>query len=74
VITIVDFTNFRSPKLEQHLSTARCVETSRAEVTSSAMSSEGLSNVEMTITTRCFIPPESSIGYRFKTSASSRRA
>jgi len=36
-----------------------------------AMSSEGLSNVEMTITTRCFIPPESSIGYRFKTSASS---
>jgi hypothetical protein len=38
------------------------VDTSSAEVTSSAISSDGLSNVDSTITIRCFIPPESSIG------------
>lgn len=42
--------------------TARWVETSRAEVTSSAMRTAGSSRVEITMTVRCFIPPDSSMG------------
>ncbi len=38
------------------------VDTSSAEVISSAMSSDGSSSVEITSTTRCFMPPESSMG------------
>ena len=51
--------------------TAFCVETSRAEVISSATSSEGSRIVESTITVRCFMPPESSIGYMWSTSSES---
>ena len=71
VITIVVFTKSRSRNSSSISPTARWVETSRAEVISSAMSNDGLRRVEMIITTRCFIPPESSIGYRLRMSASS---
>ena len=62
VITIMLLTNSRSRNSTSVSETARWVETSSAEVISSAISSEGLSSVESTITERCFIPPESSIG------------
>jgi len=52
------FTKSRSRNSSSISPTARWVETSRAEVISSAMSNDGLSSVEMIITTRCFIPPE----------------
>lgn len=42
--------------------TACWLETSSAEVTSSAMSTDGSSSVEITMTARCFMPPDSSIG------------
>ena len=51
--------------------TAFCVDTSSAEVISSAISSDGFRSVEMTITVRCFMPPESSIGYIPSTSSES---
>ena len=62
MITIVLFTKPRSRNSTSISATAFCVETSSAEVSSSAIRSDGLSSVESTITTRCFIPPESSIG------------
>ena len=62
VTTIMLVTNSRSRNSTSVCATARWVETSSAEVTSSAMSSDGLSNVDSTITIRCFIPPDSSIG------------
>ncbi len=40
----------------------RWVDTSSAEVGSSAISSAGLSSVDSTVTTRCFMPPESWCG------------
>ena len=61
-MTIMLFTNPRFRNSTSVWATARCVVTSSAEVISSAMSSEGLRSVEMTMTTRCFIPPDSSIG------------
>ena len=51
-----------SRKLTSVSATARWVETSSADVISSAISSDGFSRVEMTMTMRCFMPPESSIG------------
>lgn len=42
--------------------TACWLETSRAEVTSSAIRTDGSSSVEITMTARCFMPPDSSIG------------
>jgi ABC-type oligopeptide transport system ATPase subunit len=42
--------------------TIRWLDTSSAEVGSSAMSSFGFSSVESTVTTRCFMPPESWCG------------
>ena len=62
VMMMVLLTKSRSRKSTRASATAFWVETSSAEVTSSATSSEGLSRVEITITMRCFIPPESSIG------------
>ena len=62
VITIMLFTKPWSRKLTSVSATALCVETSRADVISSAISSDGFSRVEMTMTMRCFMPPESSIG------------
>ena len=41
---------------------AFCELTSSAEVGSSAISSRGLSSVEMIVTVRCFMPPESWCG------------
>ena len=63
MITIVLFTKERSRNSTSISATARWVETSSAEVISSAIRSDGSSSVESTITTRCFMPPESSIGY-----------
>ena len=71
VITIMLLTKPRSRNSTSSSETARCVETSRAEVTSSAISSDGSRIDESTITTRCFIPPESSIGNRSSTSSDS---
>ena len=71
VITIVLFTNPRSLNSTSISETAFCVETSSAEVSSSATRSEGSRSVESTITTRCFIPPESSIGNRSRISCDS---
>ncbi len=62
VTTIVLLTKPRSRNSTSVSATAFWVETSSAEVISSAIRSEGSSSVEITITTRCFIPPESSIG------------
>ena len=61
-MTIIDFTNSLSRRPTSASATAFWVETSSAEVISSAMSSDGSSSVERIITTRCFMPPESSIG------------
>ena len=38
---------------------AFCDDTSSAEVGSSAISSRGFSSVEMIVTARCFMPPDS---------------
>ncbi len=62
VITITLLTKSRSRNSTSISATAFCVETSSAEVISSAIRSDGLRSVEMTITVRCFMPPESSIG------------
>ena len=62
VMTIMLSTNSWSRKLTSVCATAFWVDTSRADVISSAMSSAGLSKVERTMTIRCFIPPESSMG------------
>ncbi len=61
-------TKARSRNSTSVWATAFWLDTSRAEVISSAMSSDGLRSVEMTITMRCFMPPDSSIGYRSRTS------
>ncbi len=55
-------TNLRSRNSTSVRATAFWLVTSSAEVISSAMSSDGSSRVEMTMTIRCFIPPDSSIG------------
>ena len=62
VITIRLSTNPLSRKPTSASATARWVDTSSAEVISSAISSDGLSSVASTMTARCFIPPDSSIG------------
>src|SRR5690606_24928066 len=71
VTKIMLLTKPRSRNPASAFATAFWVDTSSAEVTSSAMSSDGLSSVEITITVRCFMPPDSSIGYRLSTSGSS---
>ena len=62
VMTIMLLTKPRSRNSTSVSATAFWLETSSADVISSAISSDGFSRVEMTITIRCFIPPESSIG------------
>ena len=71
MITIRLFTKPRSRKPTSVSPTAFCVETSSADVISSAMSTDGFISVEMTITVRCFIPPDSSIGNIPSTAGSS---
>jgi len=61
-------------ELDERLRHAFWVETSSAEVISSAMSNDGFNRVEMTITMRCFIATESSMGYRSRTSVAGRPA
>ena len=69
VIAITLLTNPRSLNSISISPTARWVETSRAEVTSSAMSSDGFSRVERMIVTRWRMPPDSSKEYLSSTSA-----
>ena len=69
VIAMTDFTKPRSRNSISISPTARWVETSSAEVTSSAMSSEGLSSVDKMIVTRCRMPPDSSKEYLPSTSS-----
>jgi hypothetical protein len=71
VIVMTDLTYPRSRNSSSISPTARWVDTSRAEVTSSAISSDGLSSVDMTIVTRCRMPPESSKEYLPSTSSAS---
>ena len=77
VITIMLRTSLRSRNSTRVSATAFWVDTSSAEVISSAISNDGFNRVEMTMTMRCFMPPESSMGYRSRTSrwrpTSSRR-
>ncbi len=44
-----------------------CVDTSNADVGSSAATTTGFINVDIATTTLCFIPPLNSNGYRFNT-------
>ena len=66
---MTDLTNPRSRNSRSISPTARWVDTSSAEVTSSAISSDGLSSVDMMIVTRCRMPPESSKEYLSSTSS-----
>ena len=67
VTTTTDRTNSRSRNSTSVRATACWLVTSSAEVTSSPISSDGSSSVDSTSTTRCFMPPDSSIGYRAST-------
>ena len=60
-----------SRSLRSSFRMAFCVDTSRAEVGSSAISILGFNSVEMAITARCFMPPLSSNGYISSTFLSS---
>src|SRR5581483_8496057 len=62
VMTTAERTKPRSRNSTSISATAFCVETSSADVISSATRTAGSSRVERTSTTRCFMPPESSIG------------
>src|SRR6516162_8685560 len=69
VIVMALLMNSRSRNSSSISPTARWVETSSAEVTSSAMSSDGFSSVEMMIVTRCRMPPDISKEYLLSTSS-----
>ena len=62
VITIMLRTNLWSRNDWSAWATAFWLDTSSALVISSAIRSDGSSSVESTMTIRCFMPPDSSIG------------